>query len=758
MSKFTDELYSLMEQAYLEENPSVQLSFNNRVYKKYGKQFNKKYDYISGKNTALIAEQLKNTSISEFEMPNAKTNNNNVPNIPLLNTLEEYDEFKTDAPQAEMMYVPEELRKEWVQADTKKFFIQDEFKRELLEEYLMSLPSDKRLKAIKVMCENSNSKNYYRFLDLSTSAYTPNQEILSNDLINFFHNKYLNEYIEQQNTLKRIAPENVNAQSINQARPKLTPVKNPEIYQRVMTDHNYFNPYDERDMITPKIKTNPENEFLTSGSQQQNQMFQMMDRNSAMYMRQKNQFNNAHNDIARIRREQLRNAQFNAEMTSLNQYQKPMTQASLANNNLQPLSQNPMPYYQPAQRQAALMVSYGSLVTEIPKVDNIADFINSRNMLAQQNTLRKQYNIATSIDYNNELVGAEDSYDIYNPNYYAPYNDSFDNSMYQPSLDLSEEIVPAVNEAQVVNPMPQIYLQENKFEPAQQEGALHESGLDKNTENEGVIKTAIKNNEMVNDTTNNLEQNLNNHEQVTGEEQLIETPEELKEAMKPVTNESTVATPTPSVNTPEEQAANDADAHKTIKMHNQVEKVTPLSQIIKNSKNQFSPQELDNNDNASRFEKIRISSQNQIADVSSSRKTLNDRYDDINAIGSEFISNRKEENENASTPVSVKIQAYRLDDFNRIENFFKENRPLLVTKKKTSVKDDDNEDAITPKKRKSKGRLNNVNNKNKEFVVENETPTHASDSHSIIPTKQRMEKYDVNENEEEIIIKKRVLA
>ena len=103
MSRFSNELYRMMEKAYMEDVEPIQLKFTNRVYKKYGKQFNKKYDFISGRNMDVIAEQLKAQNIGEFDKMADATQSS------LLNSLQEYNENNALAP---MMYVPEERRPE----------------------------------------------------------------------------------------------------------------------------------------------------------------------------------------------------------------------------------------------------------------------------------------------------------------------------------------------------------------------------------------------------------------------------------------------------------------------------------------------------------------------------------------------------------------------------------------------------------------------------------------------------------------------
>ncbi len=105
MSKFANELYHLMEKSYMEDVEPIQLKFTNRVYKKYGKEFNKKYDFISGKNLDYIAEQLQATNLGELDKVASSTQSS------LLSSLKEFDELSKEE-LAPMMYVPEETRPE----------------------------------------------------------------------------------------------------------------------------------------------------------------------------------------------------------------------------------------------------------------------------------------------------------------------------------------------------------------------------------------------------------------------------------------------------------------------------------------------------------------------------------------------------------------------------------------------------------------------------------------------------------------------
>ena len=277
-------------------------------------------------------------------------------------------------------------------------------KRELLEEYLSSLTEANRRKAIAVMCENSNSKNYYRFLELSTTAYTPNQEILSNDLIQFFHNKYLNESIEKATTLNRFNQDVFQEQRVLDKK-----AMNDDIYNKTVRDQNYYNPYDPQQMLTPKVAG--QREFL-DGTKEQDQLFDIIDKNSALYLKQKTQFSNDHLNKDLLRRQQLVEAEMRAEIEAMK------FQAKNATSAQRPLHVD-LNNYKANEYQEYELIN-PSFVTEMPKFDNIADFIEQRAILNYQNTMRKQHNISTSVNYNNELTGGNVQYDPVTNSYVSP--------------------------------------------------------------------------------------------------------------------------------------------------------------------------------------------------------------------------------------------------------------------------------------------------------------------------------------------------
>lgn len=388
MSKFSRELYDLMEKSFIEENEPIQLSFSNRIYKKYGRDFNKRYDYISGKNNDYIAEKLKNTDITQLGRIVHATEAGVLNSIPNL----QYDilNSKNENYLPPQMYVPEEIRKEWVALDTKKYFLNDENKRELLEEYLSTLSEPNRKKAIAVMCENSNSKNYYRFLDLSTTSYSPNQEILSNDMIRYFENKYLNEFIDRQETMQRFNHQNFYKQDNIEKKNS-----DDEIYRDTVMNKHYYNPYDKNEMLEPKISEN--REFLDN-QKKQDELFEIIDKNSSYYLKQQTEFSNDHLDVRNIRR---------ANDGVIKNYNLNKQENISVNNNI---NNNPIYIEENLKRDLPSMVySTGddlnnSFIVEIPKVDNIADFIEKRQILNYQNTLRKHHNINKTLDFNNEIA------------------------------------------------------------------------------------------------------------------------------------------------------------------------------------------------------------------------------------------------------------------------------------------------------------------------------------------------------------------
>lgn len=400
MSKFKKELYSLLEKSYYEENEPVQLTFTNRIYRKYGDQFNKKYDYISGKNREYIAEKLKNTNPTDLGITMNSIENGmlSTVNNPILNN--QYEEEI-----APMMYIPEEIRKEWVELDTKKFFLKDENKRDLLEEYLSTLSENNRRKAIAVMCENSNSKNYYRFLDLSTTAYTENQKLLSEDLIKYFENKYLNEFIDKQETLQRYNHDVFSKQ---------THLENKEtsdvIYRDTVLNQHYYNPYDKNEMVTPKVS---EGRQFLDNQKSQDELFEIIDNNSKYYVKQQTEFNNDHLNPENVRNKVV--SEINKER--IDSYQ-PNNRVIHANNQLNRNSSYDLNnnIHSP---ERILNLEHGSMIIEIPKVDNIADFINMREVLHRQNTIRKEHNIKSTVRFNNELSNSNINY---SPKYINNYN------------------------------------------------------------------------------------------------------------------------------------------------------------------------------------------------------------------------------------------------------------------------------------------------------------------------------------------------
>ncbi len=665
MSKFANELYRMMEKAYMEDAEPIQLKFSNRVYRKYGKQFNRKYDFISGKNMDYIAEKLQAQNMTEFDKMASATQSS------LLNSLEEYNELERDA-NVPMMYVPEERRQEWVAANTQKFFLDDEMKRNLLEEYLSSLTEANRRKAIAVMCENTNSKNYYRFLDLSTTAYTPNQEILSNDLINFFHNKYLNEHIDQQATLKRF-----NSNVFEQQKILDKKATNDDIYNRTVRDRNYFNPYDQNDMLTPKVMG--EREFL-DGTKQQDQLFEIIDKNSAMYLKQKTQFNNDHLNKDLLRRQQMAEAEMRADLEALK------LQNSMKTSMDRPLHVN-LNNYDNYQEHELVNPSF---VTEMPKFDNIADFIEQRAILNYQNTLRKQHNIATTVNYNNELTGGNVQYDPAANTYVSP------NAMY-------------ARRAQQAAAAP---------EGSIPEGEIHSTAMTENLyNNNSVIAAAQQVNAVSTHNVSAAEQFLNSFANTNGKSQ--------------------------------------AENYAAAKQAEKIQQYTPLSQLSNLSSKGYSMNNLDQNAQTNRVGMVRNFAMHD-ATASPNATTLNNRYNETNIAGSQFVQQQQIANQQTKG-LNTGAQSSRLKDIGSINAFFKKSNAPQVneTNDNLEIYAKVEEDMIKrPRKASARQTTKAKSDNNALTVIKiNRGIVASNTAKNKVPTKARAQK-----EQEKVQVKKAVLV
>ena len=378
------------------------------------------------------------------------------------------------------MYVPEEIRNEWVELDTKKYFTNDESKRELIEEYLSTLSETNRRKAIAVMCENTNSKNYYRFLDLSTTAYTPNQVMLSNDLIKYFENKYLNEFIDRQETMKRFN------QNIFNKQDELEKMNSfDQVYNETVADQHYFNPYDKNDVLTPKISNN--RQFLDRNINE-DRLFEIIDKNSSLYLKQQAEFNNEHLNSENVRN--LSNRLFKTNED---------TDRYIRANNEPEINQefvmNTPNIQQPIYRSHSRNVNnnHPSFIVEIPKVDNIADFIEQRELLNYKNTLRKHHNINTSLEFNNAIANTNLVYNSINP-----------------ELRRNRYVEQKQVEFELPNNEPVMQQQANMHE---QMGSIYESNLNENMMNQKttmqIAQENISNEEIARDNKVNNEPTIN---------------------------------------------------------------------------------------------------------------------------------------------------------------------------------------------------------------------------------------------------------
>lgn len=430
MSKFKNEVYDTLEQSFLFDNEPIQLKFSNRVYNKYSDLFNKKYEYINGNNEQNIIDALRKNSTPMKRTLDTTQNS-------ILNSL---NQTTADENYVSMMYVPEEINKEWIDSSPKKYFVANNSKREILEEYLASLSPHNRENAIKVMCENTNSKNYLRFLDLSTVSYTTNQEILSNDLINYFQNKYLNEYIEHENTLQRFNHETL----INEEKADYRTNTKDAVYQKSVENQNYYNPYDKNNILRANINNGLENnEFLANNN------FDQIDNN--MYYQQQSDLYNNSNMLSKndhLNKENIR------RQPKISNEEKTYTVLDF----IKPQSFRPMntKYVNKTNNEIEHPATQYSFIEEMPSTDNINDFIDIRNQLSEQNNLRKHNNIMNAIELNNQLTNT-------NVNYVPSVNISQNSYNKIPTQNVQQNIIKEQQENKTQDNLPLKNIFDNKI-------------------------------------------------------------------------------------------------------------------------------------------------------------------------------------------------------------------------------------------------------------------------------------------------------
>ncbi len=186
----------LRDSAYTwDDRPHNYFNFSGRVVDKYGLPYIRsklhfKYNYVADKN------ENENQAIGKF-IESIKSEA--LVSEPAQNRFEREELHVVD------MEVPANQYDTWVNSVPSKYFNEYKQKKLLLDQYLSKFNSHERNQVIRIMCENSDSKNYTHFLDIDPDAMTTQQYLIYKDIIRFYEEIYIKEAVEQNKLWEQLS-------------------------------------------------------------------------------------------------------------------------------------------------------------------------------------------------------------------------------------------------------------------------------------------------------------------------------------------------------------------------------------------------------------------------------------------------------------------------------------------------------------------------------------------------------------------------
>ncbi len=238
-----NEFKLLRESAYdWDERPHDYFNFTGRVVHKYGLPYIRsklhfKYNYVVDKNEsdANIIGKFVDQVKDEMLMNNAAGANQVQHNAEEKQLLHVVD-----------MEVPASQYDTWINSVPSKYFDEYKQKKHILDQYLSKFNSYERNKVIKIMCENSESKNYVHFLDTDPDSMTTQQFLIYKDVIRFYEQKYLKEAAEESKLWEQF----------NSRENSLNKINEPEAVAISLNDENATKDIDElKDVLSGEEST-----------------------------------------------------------------------------------------------------------------------------------------------------------------------------------------------------------------------------------------------------------------------------------------------------------------------------------------------------------------------------------------------------------------------------------------------------------------------------------------------------------------------
>ncbi len=399
-----NEFKLLRESAYdWDERPHDYFNFTGRVVHKYGLPYIRsklhfKYNYVVDKNEsdANIIGKFVDQVKDEMLMNNAAGANQVQHNAEEKQLLHVVD-----------MEVPASQYDTWINSVPSKYFDEYKQKKHILDQYLSKFNSYERNKVIKIMCENSDSKNYVHFLDKNPDTMTTQQYLIYKDVIRFYEEIYLKEISEQDKLWSKLSERESELAKINE----------PNAAIVSLSDDEEGNMDQLRDILSNKEVTSDEN--IDALKKQLDDMIASTE----------NMSNMVEEPIAAQapveERRNVRTLDIKPAKTLL------FTPQTTVINAAAPFGASKAyePNYKQTMAQKGISLSNNKIAT-VGYVNNISDLIDERNAKAAANQALVNEIIQNQIAYNNQFgANIQSSLKTSSTIYSSPIQQSKPNSM-----------------------------------------------------------------------------------------------------------------------------------------------------------------------------------------------------------------------------------------------------------------------------------------------------------------------------------------
>ncbi len=389
-----NEFKLLRDSAYTwDDRPHTYFDFSGRVIDKYGLPYIRsklhfKYNYVTDKEEnqdqiiGKFVDSLKNETVSEQ---------------PALNRFEHEDLHVVD------MEVPANQYDTWVNSVPSKYFNEYKQKKLILDQYLSKFNSYERNQVIKIMCENSDSKNYVHFLDIDPDSMTTQQFLIYKDVIRFYEEIYLKEAVEQNKLWEQLS----------QRESELAKLNEPKAATFSLDDESEFENVDSQQL--KEILSRVDDPTTSDVEQLRKQLDEMIAKTESMsetveadQMRSSIQEPERGNNIRTLDIKPAKTLLFTPQTTVIGSKPFGSTKAY-------------EPDYNKTLAQRGLNLS-NTNIAKVGYVNNISDLINERNAKAAANQALVNEIIQNQIAYNNQFGGKISSGLKQSTTSYAPLN------------------------------------------------------------------------------------------------------------------------------------------------------------------------------------------------------------------------------------------------------------------------------------------------------------------------------------------------